>query len=77
MLAWQLCDFQGIQTSIAKKPEIFVIFQGGGVGPDPLSPPLDPHMDEPQSVLHSESIRPPRGSIYFESEANLCPLTNL
>ena len=28
-------------TNIAKKPYIFVIFQGG---PDPLSPPLDPHM---------------------------------
>ena len=30
--------FQGIRTSIAKKPYIFVIFQGGGGGPDPLSP---------------------------------------
>ena len=47
----KLCDFvivifQGIQTSIAKKPYIFVIFQGGrgGGGPDPLVPPLDPHM---------------------------------
>ena len=30
-------------TSFAKKPNIFEIFQGGG-GPDPLSPPLDPHM---------------------------------
>ena len=28
--------FQGIQTSIAKKPYIFVIFQGGGL--DPLPP---------------------------------------
>ena len=34
--------FQGIRTSIAKEPYIFVIFQGGG--PDPLSPHLDPHM---------------------------------
>ena len=39
--------FQGIRTSIAKKPNIFVIFQRG---PDPLSTPtppphpLDPHM---------------------------------
>ena len=33
--------FQGILTSIAKIPYIFVIFQGG---PDPLSPPLDPPM---------------------------------
>ena len=30
-------NFQGIPTSIAKKPYIFVIFQGGG-GPDLLSP---------------------------------------
>ena len=37
--------FQGIWTSIAMKPNIFVIFQGGGGGgPDPWSPPLDPHM---------------------------------
>ena len=33
--------FQGIRTSIAKKPCIFVIFQGEG--PDP-PPPLDPRM---------------------------------
>ena len=33
--------FQGIRTSIAKKPYIFVIFKGG---PEPLSPPLDPPM---------------------------------
>ena len=33
--------FQGIPTSIAKEPYIFVNFQGG---PDPLSPPLDPHI---------------------------------
>ena len=33
--------FQGIWPSIAKKPYLFVIFQGG---PDPLSPPLGPHM---------------------------------
>ena len=30
-----LCDFQGIWTSIANKPYIFVIFQGGS---GPLSP---------------------------------------
>ena len=34
--------FQGIRTSIAKKPYNFVIFQGGG-GPGPLSP-FDPPM---------------------------------
>ena len=34
--------FQGIRTSIANKPYIFVIFRGS---PDPLSPPpLDPPM---------------------------------
>ena len=33
--------FQGVRTSIAKKPYIFVIFQGGQ---DPLSPHLDLHM---------------------------------
>ena len=33
--------FQRIGTGIAKKPYIFVIFQGG---PDPLSRSLDPHM---------------------------------
>ena len=35
--------FQGIPTSIAKEPYIFVIFQGG---PRPPVPPLDPHMKE-------------------------------
>ena len=33
---------QGIRTSIAKKPFIFAIFQGGGSGP-PV-PPLDMHI---------------------------------
>ena len=32
---------QGIRASIAKKPYIFVIFQGGSVPP---VPPLDPRM---------------------------------
>ena len=27
-VAWQLCDCQGIQTSIARNPYIFVIFRG-------------------------------------------------
>ena len=31
------CDFKGIQTSIAKKPYIFVIFQGGSRTPGPTS----------------------------------------
>ena len=34
---------QGIQTSIDKRPYIFVIFQGGG-GVRTHYPPLDPHM---------------------------------
>ena len=37
MLAWYVIS-QWNRTSIAKKPYIFVIFQGG---PDPLSSPLD------------------------------------
>ena len=36
--------FQGIRTSIAKIPYIFVIFQGGG-GSESSVPPLDPHMN--------------------------------
>ena len=36
--------FQGIRTSIAKKPYIFVIFQGGVGGLDPLCTPLDLRM---------------------------------
>ena len=35
-------DFQGIRTSIAKKPYIFVIFQGGGSGP-PVPHPGSAH----------------------------------
>ena len=49
--------FQGIQTSIAKKPFISVIFQGVG-GLDHLSPPpLDPHMNTIDSLyeIHLES----------------------
>ena len=39
--------FQGIRTSVAKKPYIFVIFQGGGSEPPAPSPPLmDPHMTQ-------------------------------
>ena len=34
------CDFQGIQTSISRKPFKFVIFQGGS---DPLSPSGSAH----------------------------------
>ena len=44
MLAWYIVAviFQGIRTCIARKPYIFVIFQGGGGAAPP--PPLDPHM---------------------------------
>ena len=35
--------FQGIRTSIAKKPSSIVIFQGGGVGP-PVLPPGSVHV---------------------------------
>ena len=44
--------FQGIRTSIARKPYIFVIFQGGG-GFGPPVPPLDPHMpDRDRDVIN-------------------------
>ena len=36
-----VCCFQGFQTSIAKKPYIFVIFQGG---PDPCPPSGSTHV---------------------------------
>ena len=39
---------QGIRTSIAKKPYIFVIFQCVGRGPDPCPPP--PHLDPPMKT---------------------------
>ena len=37
--------FQGIRTNIAKKLNIFVIFQGGGSGP-----PVHPFLDLPMSI---------------------------
>ena len=36
MLAGSFVVFQRIRTSIAKKPYSFVIFRGGGGGPDPM-----------------------------------------
>ena len=36
MLAWKLCDIQGILTSIENKTYLFVIFQERG--PDPMPP---------------------------------------
>ena len=47
MLAWYMFSFEifyGIWTSIDKKKLYFCDFPGGGGGPDPLSPPLDPLM---------------------------------
>ena len=43
--------FQGIWTSIAKKPFIFVIFQRGS---RPPVPPLDPH----KMILPFVSLKP-------------------
>ena len=45
MLAWYFCDFKAIQTSIAKEPYIFVIFQGvgGGGSPTPCPPSGSAH----------------------------------
>ena len=44
--------FQGIRTSIAKKPYIFVIFQGG---PDPLSPPPSGSAHEHVATIFSRN----------------------
>ena len=43
-------NFQGIGTSIAKKPYIFVILQGGGGGSGLPVSPLDPPMIQMKSV---------------------------
>ena len=43
--------FQGIWTSVAKKPYIFVIFQGGGGGSGPHIPPLDPRIPVPSQLI--------------------------
>ena len=56
MLAWQLCDFQGILTSIAHKPYIFVIFQGGGVRlPVPPSGPAHAFYMQTETLKYSGS----------------------
>ena len=55
MLAWQLCDFQGIRTSIAKKPYIFVIFSGGGVW-TPCPPSGSAYVDD--QFISENSIHP-------------------
>ena len=58
--------FQGIWTSIDKEPYSFVIFQGGGGGPDPLSLPLDPrmitaHAQKLSLNIHTEISKEARG----------------
>ena len=48
--------FQGIRTSIVKKPYIFVIFKflrGGGIQ-TPVPPPLDPRMQRDESGYHAQ-----------------------
>ena len=42
--------FQGVRTSIAKKPYIFCDFSGGGSGPPPL-PPLDQRKTRPVHLV--------------------------
>ena len=54
-------NFQEIQTSNTRKPYIYCDFPGGGGGggggvwggggQDPLSPPLDPHMNESNVIF--------------------------
>ena len=56
MLARQLCDFQRIQTSIAKKTYIIVNVRGGGGGPDPLFLPLDPHLIDPVFMFSTKLL---------------------
>ena len=47
--------FQGIWTGNAKKPYIFVIFQGMGDGPNPLPPPSgSAHVFSNECVKHSK-----------------------
>ena len=43
--------FQGIRTNIARKPYIYVIFQGGGGGVRTPVPPLDPHMGDAFTLI--------------------------
>ena len=64
--------FQGIWTSIAKKPYIFVIFSGGGGGgggPDPLSPPLDPPMASTMKMIFNLVLFSLDGENYEDADA--------
>ena len=48
--------FQGIWTGIAKKPHIFVIFQGGrGGGPDPLYPSTQDSRKTSSMIYHAST----------------------
>ena len=54
MLAWKLCDFKEIRTSIANEPYIFVKFPRGrgGVGVSgPPVPHLDPYMFKKVQIM--------------------------
>ena len=56
--AWYLCDLSGDRDQFARKPYIFVIFQGGGgSGPSCPSPPpsLDLHMGRDGGLLQLTS----------------------
>ena len=70
--------FQGIRTIIAKKPYIFMIFQGGGVGP-PAPPTLAPHpaVDPCMSYMYYEKnntkhVRVDITSIHVNAYDNCC-----
>ena len=54
---------QGLQTNIAKKLYIFVIFRGGGGGPDPLSPSGSAHAYA-QTCLNDKHPNPIYWPIY-------------
>ena len=57
--------FQGIRTSIAKKPFIFVIFQGGPASsPPPLSGSA--HVTHPHTDLFFNSCSPLNSAFYFK-----------
>ena len=45
--------FKGIWTSIAKKPYVFVIFEGGGGVRTPSPRPLDPRM----IIIKTDNVR--------------------
>ena len=64
--------FQGIWTSIAKKPYIFVIFQGGGgagaQGPDPVPPPLNMCMYHSNKIVNLFQSKGPNSRMGDKSD---------